>query len=185
MALPPFSLLKTVRATFSAYGSADYFVSLTLKGHYRFEFHWRSSPFSLSTPAVLLPRLVSEVEPSLSSYSQSVVKMHTLLSLRSIAVSSSKSSSNVIVTNHHVEVCLFSGAGIILHPLFPPLQGNIRFFHRFSILTPFGASLISTTLKTMRSAFPSRQREIRTDSERFTSVVHPGKPCPLTAQCRW
>ena len=65
-----------------------------------------------------------------------VVKMRTSFYRRSIAVSSSKSSPNVIVTNHHVEVCLFSQRNNI-STLIHPITGKPSLFPQSHTLTPF------------------------------------------------
>ncbi|MCA6009137.1 hypothetical protein [Bacteroides thetaiotaomicron] len=57
-----------------------------------------------------------------------MLKMHTLISLRSFAISSFKKFYNHFAKNHHVEVCLLSQR-ITLKPLSIPLQEGIRFIH--------------------------------------------------------
>jgi len=78
-----------------------------------------------------------------------VVKMHTLFALRSIAVSSFENSPIVTVTNHHMEVCLFSQQDNVSIPVLPT-KGRHSLFPQSPTLSPFGFPYGRFTLRTGR-----------------------------------
>ena len=100
------------------------------------------SEISLFEPLQSLPEVSSPCvricsSLSLSSCSLQVVKLRTLFALRSFAVSSSENSPNVIITNHHAEVCLFSQQDDVSTPVIP-ITGKRSLFPQSHTLIPSG-----------------------------------------------